>query len=254
MEDLWSPLGLAALVASGVVAGFVNTLAGGGSLLTLPALMLLGLPPDVANGTNRVGVLLQSLGAVRTFDRAARLDRGPLPWIVAPTLFGSAVGAALASSLPPEILEPVLLGTLVLMGIVLTLRPGSLAPLETTTPVHPRANRAAMGWLVVAGLYGGFIQAGIGFILLAVLGGGLRYDLVRANAIKVLVVGALTVVALGIFIAHDLVRWGPGLVLGASTLAGAVLGARYALRRGAEALRWIVLAAVFVTALVVALR
>ena len=88
------------LIASGVAAGFVNTIAGGGSIFTLPALILLGMPADVANGTNRVGVVMQSLAAVRGFDRHKMLERAAVVPIVLPTIGGALVGSAVASVIP----------------------------------------------------------------------------------------------------------------------------------------------------------
>ncbi|HZO16861.1 MAG TPA: sulfite exporter TauE/SafE family protein, partial [Polyangiaceae bacterium] len=96
---------LAVLVLAGLIAGFVNTMAGGGSLLTLPALMLLGLPADIANGTNRLSVLSQSLSGVLLFHKEEKLDRRAIVPVLAPTVSGSLVGAVVASRVPRHILE-----------------------------------------------------------------------------------------------------------------------------------------------------
>lgn len=249
-----SVAGGAGLAAAGVAAGFINTLAGGGSLLTLPALMLAGLDAGVANGTNRVAVLLQSLIAARTFDGGGRLDRRATAWIVAPTLAGAAAGAWLAAALPPEVLEPALLVTMVVMALLFATRPRLLTPAPGEGPGAVRGNPRAMAALLATGLYGGFIQAGIGFLLLATLVGALRYDLVAANAIKMVVVAALTVVALAIFIADDLVAWGPGLVLASGSVLGGYLGARFAMRTDQRVLRWIIVVTVIVATVALLLR
>lgn len=242
------------IAAAGLTAGFVNTLAGGGSLITLPALMWAGLPADIANGTNRVGILLQSATAALTFDGASKLDRRALPWLLLPALVGSALGAGLATLLDAATLEPIILVCMVVFALLLAVRPAILAPPEGADPVDVRSRPAAFATVLAAGFYAGFLQAGVGFVLLAVLGGVLRYDLVRANAIKVVLVLALTVVALGIFIADDLVRWAPGLVLAVSGALGGFLAARFALTKGAKVLRWVVFAAVCVEVVVLVAR
>ncbi len=218
-----------ALVVAGVIAGFINTIAGGGSMLTLPALMLLGMPADVANATNRVGVVMQSGLGVRGFHRAKRLDTGAMVAIVVPTLAGSAVGAVLAAWLPEAILKPVLLGSMMAIALVMLVKPGTLAPTgESIRSVssHPGA------WigLFMAGMYGGFVQAGVGFMLLAAIAGGLHYDLVRANALKIFCTLCFTVVALGVFVWNDLVMWVPGLILAVGTMAGAHLSVKFAIQ------------------------
>ncbi|MCB9729885.1 MAG: sulfite exporter TauE/SafE family protein [Deltaproteobacteria bacterium] len=242
---------LLALGGAGLVAGFINTLAGGGSLLTLPALMLTGLDASVANATNRIGVLTGSVAASHAFVRSRQLDPRQVARLAVPTLGGAALGALAAAFVPTAALEPILLATLVVMALVLALRPSILTASPGEAPREPGPR--ALVELAAAGFYAGFLQAGVGFILLAVLAGRLRHDLVRANALKVALVLPLTVVALGIFWWKGLVRWGPGLTVGVATAVGARLGVGFALRYAA-ALRWLVLAAVIVLAVAVALR
>ncbi|RLT96388.1 MAG: sulfite exporter TauE/SafE family protein, partial [Ketobacter sp.] len=158
-------LHLILLIVSGIAAGFVNTIAGGGSIFTLPALILLGMPADVANGTNRVGVLMQSLAAVRGFDRHNKLDRESVLPIVLPTIVGSLVGSSVASVIPAEVLKPILLGTMMAMTLLIVLKPSTIP--VTDEPIYNLQQRpSAVAWLFLAGLYGGFVQAGVGFILL----------------------------------------------------------------------------------------
>lgn len=229
------------LAAAGLAAGFVNTLAGGGSVFTLPLLMLLGLPADVANGTNRVGILLQCLWAVRGFDRRRLLDRQAAGGVLLPMAAGSAVGAAVASAIPPAVLKPVLLLTVLAMTAITVVRPGAL-PADGERPRTLAERPAALAWLFFAGLYGGFVQAGVGFILITALAGVLRYDLVRANALKMLCTLAITGVALAVFLARDQVRWLPGLVLGLGSMVGVALSVRFALRARQRTLKAILLA------------
>lgn len=241
MDYSFTPLTFALLIGSGVIAGFINTLAGGGSFLTLPALMLLGMPADVANGTNRVGVLIQSLEGARGFDRHGALDRSAILAILVPTLTGSVVGALLAARLPVDILKPVLLGTMVAMALLMVLRPNVVAPPPGTPVRRLRETPSGFVWLFVAGLYGGFVQAGVGFVLITALAGILRYDLLRTNALKMVCTAAFSVMALAVFVWHDQVLWVPGLVLAAGTVLGVRLSVRFALNVSQQVLRWFLL-------------
>lgn len=240
MEDL-NTLTLGLLVIAGIVAGFINTLAGGGSFLTLPALMMLGMPADVANGTNRVGVLIQSLAGVKGFDRHGMFDRGGVVSVLVPTLVGSLLGALVASFLPTTILKPVLLATMVLMALVMVLRPAVVAPPEGTVPKRLSESPSGYAWLFFAGLYGGFIQAGVGFILIVALAGALRYDLVRSNALKMACTALFSLVALSVFVWRDQVLWLPGLALAGAQVIGVQLSVRFALRESQSVLRWLLL-------------
>ena len=233
-------LELAALIVSGIIAGFVNTLAGGGSILTLPALMLLGMPADVANGTNRVGVLLQSIAGVRGFRRHGKLETPAIIPILVPTIVGSLIGSLVASYLPVSILKPLLIFTMIGMTLLIILRPGTL-PQENEAALSLKDSPGGIFWLFVAGLYGGFVQAGVGFILLAALAGALRYDLVRANALKMVCTLVFSVVALAVFVIRDQVLWIPGLIMGVATIIGVQLSVRFAITARQDTLKWILL-------------
>ena len=152
---------IALLIGTGVVSGFINTLAGGGSMLTLPVLMITGMPADVANGTNRLAVLAQSATGAVEFDRAGRLDRGAWLSVLGPTVLGAAIGALAAAFMPVTLLKPVLLSTMIVIAGLMVVNPSFMQPRPEETPNQGWAGLAA---LFAAGLYGGFIQAGVGFI------------------------------------------------------------------------------------------
>ena len=222
------------LAAMGFLAGGINTIAGGGSNLTLPVLMLLGLPADVANGTNRVAVALQCVVGIRGFKNHDRLD---VPALV-PNLIGGVIGSLAAAVIPPVALKPLLLGTIILMSAIILVRPNFIAPPEGTPVIAVSESRGAWWTLLLAGVYGGFVQAGVGFILLAALAGGLRYDLVRANALKMVCSLSFTLIALAVFIYFDQVRWMPGLILAAGSMAGAWLSVKFAVRAQQSTIKW----------------
>lgn len=243
MYDL-SPLNIVLLVAAGVGSGFINTLAGGGSLLTLPALILLGMPADFANGTNRISVLAQSASTVMGFHGAGKFDTRAAVSILAPAAFGSLIGSLTATWIDPKLLEPLLLFAMLAMAAVLALRPKAIAPTEAVLNLTVKEKPIAIFYLFLVGLYGGFAQAGVGYLSLLVLGAVLRYDLVRANALKIAISGMFGIVPLAVFLLAGKVLWVPGAVLAVATIVGSRLGVRFALEARADTLRWILFACV----------
>jgi uncharacterized membrane protein YfcA len=147
------------LLATGLVAGVINTLAGGGSNLTLPALMIMGMPADIANATNRVGVVLQTVVATLGFHKYDKLPVDDIGPVLLPTLIGGLVGAVAASFAPTGLLKPLLLGAMVTMTVVMLVKPSLVSPPAGTVPFRVKDRPAAWWWLLVAGFYGGFVQA-----------------------------------------------------------------------------------------------
>ncbi|MDD5556642.1 MAG: sulfite exporter TauE/SafE family protein [bacterium] len=228
-------------MAGGFAAGFANTLAGSGSLITLPLLILAGLPPTVANGTNRVAVLLQSVVAAGAFRRHGLLDLPRDLRAAIPAVAGALLGAWIASGLGEEIMRRAIGVMMLAMLPVLAADPNRWVRGRSPAGPAPRAwSRFALFFAI--GAYGGFIQAGVGIFIVAglVLCGG--YDLMRGTAVKVLIVLCLTLCALVVFVARGQVAWEPGLVLAAGTMLGAWTAARLAIRGGAGFVRWALLA------------
>jgi uncharacterized membrane protein YfcA len=242
-SDFWL---LAAVPVTGVVAGFINTLAGSGSLITLPVLILLGLPANVANGTNRVGVVMQNVVAVATFRRHGALDAGGTWKLVVPSVIGSVLGAQLAVDLDETLLRRIISVLMLLMIVVMFIQP------ERWLAEHVGPRRARL-WVEVPlffaiGVYGGFLQAGVGIFLIAALVLGAGFNLVTANAVKNLLVLVFTAAALVVFIVNDQVDWLLGLLLAAGQSLGAWAAARMAVKRGARFVRWVVIAVIVVSA------
>ncbi len=235
---------IALLLASGLAAGFVNTIAGGGGFLTLSVLLLMGIPADVANGTNRVSVSAQSLEGVRGFHRHGALDIPAILPILAPTVSGSVIGTLLASYMPVELLRPALLIVMITMATVMMIRPRLMTPAAEEIP--KRLAESPGGWaaLFAAGLYGGFIQGGVGFLLLFALVGVMRYSLVQGNALKLVCTFIFGAVALAIFAIRGQVLWIPGLVITVGTLIGVRYSVNFAVRAKTETLRNVLLLAV----------
>ncbi len=243
-----------ALAVAGVAAGFINTMAGGGSLLTVPVLVLLGLPVSVANGTNRLSVVAQALSGSQAFYRQGQLDTKAVLPVTTPTILGALLGAAAAATAPSNILAPVLLGTLMAMALLMVARPNIVGGHEGEEPRSPWKHLPSWLGLFGAGVYGGFVQAGVGFVLLAVLGGLLRYDAVRSNALKLVCTLFFSVPALAIFALNDQVAWIPAAILAVGTVTGSQLGVRFAIRVPAKVLRWIILVAVLASCIAALLK
>jgi uncharacterized membrane protein YfcA len=242
-------LGYALLVIAGVIAGWINTIAGGGSLLTVPALMWFGLPADIANGTSRIAILAQGLTAVLGFWRAGQLD-GSLLWqVTAPSLLGAVLGAYAATLIPNTVLTPLIVATLIIMAGSMFLKPSTFTPAAGAVPIDPLRRPSALLALFAAGFYGGFLQAGVGVVLLAVFAGMLKIDLVRGNGLKVAVIFLYSIIVVCIFAARARVAWTSGGVLALGQIVGALLGVRFAVTRGQAAVQ----KAVFVVIVLMAL-
>ncbi len=238
------PWGLALLGAVGLLVGAVNTVAGGGSLLTLPLLILLGLPPATANATNRLGTFLQSAVATVSYARADMLPvRAAAPRLAAASL-GALAGARLSLLLAPEDFQRVIAGMMLALVALLLARPERF--LRPRPPAPPWLQ--ALAFFVIGG-YGGFLQAGAGFFLLAGSALLCGEDLGRANAVKNLLVATFTIPALAVFFAHGLVEPLPGLALASGSMVGGLFGARLALRRGAGFIRAVLVVMVLAVSL-----
>lgn len=214
---------------AGLATGFINTLAGSGSLIMLPLLMGAGLPATIANGTNRVSVLVQSAIGAATFAQNKKLPLKGSAWTLIPTLFGALLGAWLATQVSAEFLKD-FIGYLMLMmlGVIL------IKPKKWFRENNPEdlQNRSTISVLLMfgVGFYGGFIQAGVGIFLLAGLVLVSKYNLAQANALKLLVVFFYALPVLAVFIYYNQVDWFLGLFTAVGQGIGAFVGARFATR------------------------
>jgi uncharacterized membrane protein YfcA len=224
------------LVGGGLLAGTINAVAGAGSILTVPLLVLAGVPGNDANGSNRVGILTSNAAAAVSFRRlGVRGLRAALP-ILVPVVAGAIVGSFTIGAVTDEGFER-FFGLLVFPLVLLSLR----TP-KVRVDAKPWSRTLTIGVFTGIGLYGGAVQAGIGLVLLAALTRA-GYELVLANNIKVVVNLSITVVALPFFIARGEVAWIPALVLAAGFTAGGWVGAHAAVKGGERFLRWAMVAA-----------
>ncbi len=229
------------LVVGGAAAGLINAVAGGGSILTVPLLVLAGVPGNDANGTNRVGILTSNAAAATAFRRlGVRGLSSALP-ILVPIVAGSLVGSLAITRLTDENFERVF-GIVMLPVIFLSIRKPKVKLDAEPWPLWV----TALVFLGV-GLYGGAVQAGVGLIMLAALTRA-GYDLVTANNIKVVANLTLTAVALPVFIVQGNVRWLQALILAAGLTAGAWFGAHAAVKGGERFIRAVMVVAALLLA------
>ena len=228
---------LALIGGAGIFAGFVNTVAGGGSLLILPMLIFLGLPPAAANATNRVAVLVQSFAGAAAFEKNKLIDYK----LAIPLGISSSIGAVLGASLSLEINEALFNKIIAVVIVVVVIM--MLVKSKTYTPeqaLNSRNKWVGIIFFFFIGIYGGFLQAGIGFIMMAALNRYYMIDLVRTNALKVVIVLIYTVFALVVFIWSDLIYWKIGLILAAGNALGAWWAGIYSIRKGEKGIKIVV--------------
>lgn len=220
------------LLVVGVFAGFLNTVAGGGSLLTLPILIFLGLPTAVANGTNRVALVAQNGVAVWNFRRKGFFDWRMGLLFGIPAMISSIIGARLAIYTPDAAFNKIL-SIIMLVVLWLTIKPKKKKGASEIQEHLTRKQRiiGVLGFILI-GLYSGFIQAGVGFIIMAFTNTLIGMSLVKVNSIKVLVVGLCMVTSLVTFVLHGDVYWTYGLILAAGQGIGAWFGSNFAVSKG----------------------
>ena len=235
------------LALVGVLAGFLNVLAGGGSLLTLPLLIFFGLPAATANGTNRVAIFCQNIFAITGFKRSGVFPIRLALLCTPPALIGSYFGAQLAITVDEMLFRRLLALVMVVVLLFMVIDPMKRLQ-RPEMPMTPGRLVVLLVSFFGIGVYGGFVQAGVGFLIITgLLVHGL--DLVRVNAVKVLVIFAFTVVALGVFMVHGQVDYVLGLALASGNSVGGWFASHLAVKKGHEWIKRFVIATVLIFAL-----
>ena len=232
----------------GLIAGALNVIAGGGSLLSLPVMIFLGLPPTVANGTNRVAILLQNVGASWSFHRRGLVSREWILITVPPALVGAILGTVAAVNIGELEFQRILAVILVAAAAWQIWNPIKLQPDgNAALPVGIRRWVFVTAFFLI-GVYGGFIQAGIGFLLLAATSAA-GFNLIRGNALKVTVVLGFTPVALLLFAWNGKIDWAMGFALAAGNFLGGLAGVHLQVLKGHAWVRGVVTAVIVVFAI-----
>lgn len=236
------------LFGTGIAAGFLNTVAFGGSLLALPVLIFLGLPTAVANGTNRIAIFCQNFSAILGFRRKGVSDFNYSILLAIPAVIGAVIGATIAVDIKDAVFNLILAVVMITM-LVLTLINPTERLKDRIESKDTRSKIIAMVVFFFIGIYGGFIQAGVGLLVITALRLLTGIDLVRTNAIKVFVIFFYTVVALGIFIIKDKVNWYLGPTLAIGNACGAWLGSHWAVEKGDKWIKVVLIVAVLAFAI-----
>ncbi len=229
----------------GFFAGIINVMAAGGSLVTLPILMFMGLPAPLANGTNRVALIMQNIAAVEGFRRKQIWNPKAGATLALATLPGAIAGAFVAIRVSDEVFRAILAGVLI-VAVIAMLRPPSLQAGRAPSTTKRRWAYVA---LVGVGFYGGFIQAGVGLLLIAVLYQLLGVTLVWVNMYKVLIVGLYMIPAIAVFAFSGNIDWSTGFILGLGTSAGALVSTHISVKGGERVIRYFIAAALIFMAL-----
>ena len=232
MDEL---LKLVLLFVVGSMAGFINVMAGGGSTITLPILILLGLDPSLANGTNRLGIIAQTLSAVVSFRQEKFHDFKLSLRLTAFTLPGAIAGAIIATRISDNLFQKILAFVLIAVTISMFLKTTNKGKSESD-------HKAKSSWLIypamlAIGFYGGFMQVGVGFMLMASLYHLMRLDLIRVNMHKVFIIFVYTIPAFLVFLLTGNVEWGFGLILAVGMAFGAWWAAKISVKKGEKIIR-----------------
>lgn len=235
------------VIVVGFFVGFINTLAGGGSILSLPLLIFLGLPANVANGTNRIGVLFQSITATGSFSKFKIINIKHALLFAIPSVIGAVIGAMLAVNIDESMLEKAIGFVLIIMFFVILYKPEKWLNGKENLKSSPNLLQIIVFFLM--GLYGGFIQLGAGFFYIAafVLSAGI--DIIKANILKVIIIGLYTLVAIPVFIFNNQVNFELGLILAVGNIIGAYIAAKATIKWGAKFVQYILLITIIISAI-----
>ena len=239
---------LVILVFVGFIAGAINILAGGGSLLTLPILIFLGLPPNVANGTNRIAIIIQNIFAVKGFQSKG-VSAFPFSiYLALSATVGAILGASLAVDIKGDVFNKILAGIMIIIVIYMIFKP-KVSAKEIMERITGKYFWLGIVAFFFVGIYGGFIQAGVGFIMLLALSSINHYSLVKSNAIKVFVALVYSIAAVAIFASNGLINWQYGLVLSIGNATGGWFMSRYSVKKGDGFVRIAVIIMIIVMAI-----
>ncbi|MBO8155476.1 MAG: sulfite exporter TauE/SafE family protein [Bacillaceae bacterium] len=231
------------ILGVGIAAGFINILAGGGSLLTLPMLIFLGLPSALSNGTNRIAIMAQNITAILSFRQSGIFHWKLGLMLAVPAIIGSILGSKVAIDLSDEMFNRILSIVMIVVLFVLIFRPHKKFQYQNEHFNPWQKVLLAIVFLLV-GFYGGFIQAGVGFLIIAALSLFTQLNLVHINSLKVFIVGLYMISSLIVFIINDQVHWLYGITLAVGTSTGGYLASKFAVKQGEKWVRMILVVVV----------
>lgn len=234
------PWQLVLLAGVGFASGWVNVLAGGGSIFTVPVMVFLGLPGPVANGTNRIAIIAQNITAVAAFFRGGYSDWRLSASLAAVASLGAFFGAQIGVRLEGALFDRVL--AFILVGVGILMATGENKPHGSSAASRPKNLALGHALMFGAGVWGGIIQIGVGFLMMPILYRVMGIDLVRTNMHKVFITLMFSIVALVVFASHVALAWQAGAALAAGNAFGGWAGAKSTIAGGARLVKFAALA------------
>jgi len=230
---------------TGLVAGFLNVTAGGGTILTLPILNFIGLDLGVANATNRVSILFQNLSAIRHYHQNGKIDWREAATYIFPAIAGAILGTLSAVYMPPRVFRIIAAISIFSMGILLVAKP----KMWDAPQGEPLSLPKRIAVLFLVGIYGGFLQAGVGFLLIWAISGGCKKNLKEANVLKITIVAFYTMASLALFASFGMVNWTAAFALAFGSVIGGNAGAMFNLKANDRVIRWILTGVVLISSI-----
>lgn len=228
-------LELILLVFTGIATGFLNVMAGGGSMLSVPIMIFLGVPGTVANATNRIAILPQTMSAIWAFKRKGFGHFKLSLSLAACTIPGTIIGASLAARVSNDQFNNLLAGVMLIVLIIMSLP--QVKTVERGQQPSQKRVIAGHALMVLIGFWGGFIHIGVGFLMMPILNRVMQFDLVTTNAHKVFIIMCYTSVALLVFASQLELIWKYGIALGIGMSIGAWLAANLQIKQGIGAIK-----------------
>ena len=230
---MWWEIGV--LIVAGFAAGLVNVMAGGGSIITVPIMMFLGVPGPVANGTNRITIVAHNAAAIVTYLKHG-VPHAKLCFTLTPVVIPPAVvGAYLSTMLNNEQFEWMLAG--VMVAVLLLMQGQGSGSNGSESPAEPKNMVAGHLLMAVAGFWGGFIQIGMGFVVLPIMHRVMGLSLVDTNILKVFIIFVYTLLTIAVFATTSEVLWLIGLIAALGNIVGGYVGAKLTLSKGEKLIR-----------------
>lgn len=226
-------------ILAGILVGFVNVIAGGGSVLSLPLLIFLGLDANVANGTNRINILVTSIVGIRTLKQKEKMPYKKGLRFLVPSVLGAITGALFAVDLDERLMKQIIGVVLVIIFFVMLYKPNQW--LKGSEDLTEKKYWWQIPLFFFLGLYGGFIQAGAGLFIIATFVLGAGYDLMKANLMKLLIILLYTPIVIGVFIMNNHIHYMLGILLAIGAIIGAIIGSKLALKKGTKFIRYMLL-------------
>ncbi len=235
--NIYSPWVIAILVATGFLVGFINTLAGSGTIISYSVFMALGLPASFANGTIRIGVIIQTFASSVLFKKGALLDTRIGLRLALPTVIGSILGAQVAVNIDFQVFEYIVGSLMLLMLVFLFFNPNRWIEGRVNKSIKINPILHFVIYLLI-GFYGGFIHVGVGIFLLAALVLVSGYDLLKANAVKIFIVLLYSPFALLVYMINDHVHYPIALITAIGNTIGGIVAAKLAIKKGSQFIHW----------------